>query len=78
MREVKKALCALGLLAVIATGIVTLTTDAEAKKPDLLCGPTILFECVLLDGSTELVGLTLCEVEKYEKRNKATCVPYGG
>jgi hypothetical protein len=78
MKEVKKALCALGLLVVIASGIVALTTNAEAKKPELLCGPTILYECTFRDGSTELVGLTVCELKKFEKKNKATCVPYGG
>ena len=30
------------------------------------------------DGSTELVGLTVCEVDRYEKKNKATCEPFGG
>lgn len=72
-----KALSALAVLGVIAVGVVALTTDATARpsRPGPLCGPTILFECTFADGSTELVGLTRCEVAKYEKKNRATCEP---
>ena len=74
-----KAFSALALLGVMAVGVTALTTDATAKapRPGPMCGPTILFECTLMDGSTEFVGLTTCEVAKYEKKNKATCEPVG-
>ena len=36
---------------------------------------TILFECTFPGGSTEQVGLTECEVDKFKKNNRATCVP---
>jgi len=73
-----KALSALALLGVIAVGAAALATDATAARPTRpgpLCGPTILFECTFKDGSTELVGLTRCEVDKFEKKNRATCEP---
>ncbi len=72
-----KALSALAVLGVIAVGVAALTTDATARppRPGPLCGPTILFECTFRDGSTELVGLTRCEVDMFERRNRATCEP---
>ena len=72
-----RALSVLALAGVIALGIVAMTTEASARRPGppLLCGPTILFECTFRDGSTELVGLTRCELAKFEKKNKATCEP---
>ncbi len=73
-----KALSALAVLGVIAVGVAALTTDATARPPrppGPLCGPTILFECTFPDGSTELVGLTRCEVDNFEKKNRATCEP---
>ena len=73
-----KAISALALVGAISMGVAVLTTDASAARPGgppLLCGPTILFECTFRNGSTELVGLTRCEVAKYEKKNKATCEP---
>ena len=74
----RKAIGALAVVGLIVVGFSALTTDAAARRPPLLCGPTILFECTFRDGSTQLVGLTRCEVEKFEKKNKATCVPFGG
>ena len=71
-----KALSALAVLGVIAVGVAALTTDATARPPTgPLCGPTILFECTFRDGSTKLVGLTRCEVAKFERKNRATCEP---
>ena len=72
-----KALSALVLLGVIAVGVAALTTDATARptRPGPLCGPTILFECTFPDGSTQLVGLTRCEVDKFERKKRATCEP---
>jgi hypothetical protein len=63
----------------IVLGIAALTTDvvARAQRPGPLCGPTILFECTFKDGSTTQVGLTRCEVDRFEKKNKATCEPAG-
>ena len=79
MRRVTKALIALAMVGVFTLGLVALSTKAEAKKkPPLLCGPTILYECTYRDGSTDLVGMTVCEKEKYEKKKKATCVPAAG
>ncbi|MDH3283684.1 MAG: hypothetical protein OEQ13_03015 [Acidobacteriota bacterium] len=74
---IARGLSALAFTGVVAFGIVALTTpvDAKPKKPPILCGPTILFECTFRDGSTQQVGLTQCEVARYEKKNKATCVP---
>ncbi len=76
-RGLAKALCALAASGMIMIGIAALTTDAAArpKRPGPLCGPTILFECTFKDGSTQLVGLTRCEVDKFEKKNRATCEP---
>ena len=72
-----KTISALAFVGVIAVVVAALATEpAEAKRPPgPLCGPTILFECTFRDGSTELVGLTRCEVGKFEKKNKATCAP---
>jgi hypothetical protein len=75
-----QAISALALVAAITVGVSALTSEVNARPPGpggppLLCGPTILFECTFRDGTTELVGLTRCEVERYEKKNKATCVP---
>ena len=71
-----KALPAFAVLGVIAVGVGVLTTNVTARaKPGPLCGPTILYECTARDGSTEQVGLTRCEVDRYEKKNKATCEP---
>lgn len=68
-------ICSLGLLAVVA-GATALTTDVEAKPPTgPLCGPTILYECTFSDGSTALVGLTVCEVKHFERTNQASCEP---
>ena len=72
-----KAISGLALLGAMVVGTVALTTDATARvpRPGPLCGPTILFECTFRDGSTEQVGLTVCEVKKFEKKNQATCEP---
>jgi hypothetical protein len=71
-----RALSTLAVLGAMAMGGVALTTDATARPPGgPLCGPTILFDCTLRDGSTELVGLTRCEVKKFERKNRATCEP---
>jgi len=75
----KKTIGALALVAMIAVGFAALTTDAQAvRPPGPLCGPTILYECTWGNGSVHLVGLTVCELDKYEKQHRATCVPYGG
>ena len=73
----KKAISALALLAVIAGGIAMLATEENArpKPPGPLCGPDILWLCTFKDGSTQLVGATRCDIAKFEKKNKATCVP---
>jgi hypothetical protein len=78
-RSPAKALSAIAATGLIMIGIAALTTDTAArpKKPGPLCGPTILFECTFKDGSTQQVGLTRCEVDRFEKKNKATCVPAG-
>ena len=78
-----KALLSMALLGVGAAGIATLaiglaTAAPKKKPPGPLCGPTILYECTFRDGSTQFVGLTACEVDRYEKKNKATCEPSGG
>jgi hypothetical protein len=81
MRGFMRALSALAFTGVVALAVVALSTNADAKPkkpPGPLCGPTILYECTFRDGSTELVGLTVCELDRYEKKNKATCVPFGG
>ena len=73
-----KALAVLALLGVIAVGIAVLATDpvtAKPKPPGPLCGPDILWLCTFKDGSTQLVGATRCEIDKFEKKNKATCEP---
>ena len=72
-----KVLAAPAFLGVIALGVATLAIEPAAARrpPGPLCGPTILFECTFRDGSTELVGLTRCEVVRFERRNRATCVP---
>ena len=72
-----KTFSGLALVGVIALVVAALATEpvAARKPPGPLCGPTILFECTFRDGSTELVGLTVCEVAKFEKRNKASCEP---
>ena len=72
-----KTLSALAFVGVIAVVIAALATEPVVAKPPPgpLCGPTILFECTFRDGSTELVGLTICELAKFEKKNKATCEP---
>ena len=75
-----KLLWTAGMLPVIAAVVVMLASPADARPgrpgpPGPLCGPTILFECTFPDGSTELVGLTRCEVDKFEKKNRATCEP---
>jgi hypothetical protein len=74
---VNKAFAALAALGLIAIGVGALTTDASARspRPEPQCGPTILYECTFRGGATELVGLTVCEVGKFEKKNKATCEP---
>ena len=71
----KKAFAALAALGLIVIGVGALTTDATARspRPEPQCGPTILYECTFRGGDTELVGLTVCEVAKFEKKNKATC-----
>ena len=75
--RIVKALSALAILGVIVAGIAALTTTATARvPPGPLCGPTILFECTFPDGSTQLVGLTRCEVGPFEKKNGATCEPF--
>ena len=76
-RGFTKVLSTLALLGLMAIGIAALATDATARvpRPGPLCGPTILFECTFKDGSTTQVGLTRCEVAKFEKKNKATCEP---
>lgn len=74
--RMRKIVCSLGLLALVVAGAISLATDASARRPPgPLCGPTILFECTFKDGSTALVGLTRCEVDKFEKKNQATCEP---
>jgi hypothetical protein len=71
-----KALVAPALLGVILLGVATLATaPAAAAPPGPLCGPTILWECTFPDGSTRLVGLTRCDVGRFEKKNHAECVP---
>ena len=74
-----RALFVLVLVAMSAAGLAMLTSDpVEAgprRPPGPLCGPDILWLCTFKDGSTELVGATRCEIEKFEKKNKATCVP---
>lgn len=71
-----KALPTFAVLGVIVVGVAVLTNvTARPKPPGPLCGPTILYECTARDGSTEQVGLTRCEVARYEKKNKATCEP---
>ena len=78
-RVFAKALSALAALGLTAIGIAALTTDATARpqRPGPQCGPTILFECTFKDGSTQQVGLTRCEVDRFEKKNHATCEPAG-
>ena len=78
-----KSVLSLALLSVGAAGIATLaiglaTAAPKKKPPGILCGPTILYECTFRDGSTQFVGLTACEVARYEKKNKATCERSGG
>ena len=58
------------------TGLLQGEPAAAKRPPGPLCGPTILYECTFRDGSTELVGLTICELPKFEKKNKATCEPF--
>ena len=74
-----QAISAIALACVIALGVAALAIDgvtAGPKKPkEPLCGPDILWLCTFKDGSTELVGATRCEIAKFEKKNKATCVP---
>ena len=64
---------------VIAFGVSVLVSGSVSAKPKRppgpLCGPDILWECTFKDGSTELVGATRCDIAKFEKKNKATCVP---
>ncbi len=77
-RGLARTLSLLAFVGVIAMAAAALTTNADARHkgpPVLLCGPTILYECTFRDGSKQLVGLTACEVERFEKKNKATCVP---
>lgn len=81
MNNAKQALAraagALAVLGTIVVGLAALSTDARAvRPPGPLCGPTILFECTYRNGSTHLVGLTACEVDAYEKKHHASCVPY--
>lgn len=73
-----KTLFASAVVGVIALGAATLTTEPASAKPPTgpLCGPTILYECTSRNGTTELVGLTVCEVARYERKNKATCEPF--
>lgn len=79
MKDRTKAFSVLALLIMIAASLAMLASDpVEAgprKPPGPLCGPDILWLCTFKDGSTELVGATRCEIEKFEKKNKATCEP---
>ena len=67
------------LAVAIAFGVSALVSGPVSAKPKRppgpLCGPDILWECTFKDGSTERVGATRCEIEKFEKKNKATCKP---
>jgi len=79
-KGIARSLSSAAVFGLFALGIVAMITPAEAKRPGPpgpLCGPTILFECTSKKG-TELVGLTQCEVEQYERKNRATCVPSAG
>ena len=58
--------------------------DALLASPDtsttLGLRDRAMFETLYATGLrvSELVGLTVCEVDRYEKKNKATCEPFGG
>ena len=68
------SLAFVGAIAMIVGALATEPTVAK-RPPGPLCGPTILMECTFRDGSTTQVGLTVCEVKKFEKKNRATCEP---
>ena len=76
MSKHAKVLSTLALFALIVTGVFTLATDASARRPPgPLCGFTTIWDCTLRDGSVVQVIGTQCDIAKFERRNKATCVP---
>ena len=79
MNRVRKALCSLGLLALIMASSVPLTSAPAAAgpvigpPPILLCGWSTLWDCTLPDGSHQIVGGTQCDIALFEQQTGATC-----
>jgi|GEM_PF-1956378 len=70
--------CIAGIGAMLAATAFVQPASAARPIPGPLCGPTILFLCTGDNGEEVLVGLTRCEVDKFEKKTGLTCEPYGG
>ncbi len=72
-----RGLGSLGLVTVIVLGVVALNTPAVAAPAGPLCGPTLLWDCTMPNGSHKLVGGTRCQIAAFQQQTGAHCVPSG-
>ena len=72
-----RVLCLVGLVAVIAVGVATLTSSPAVARPGPLCGWSTVWDCTMPDGTHRLVGGTACDIAAFERQTGATCVPSG-
>jgi len=76
-RKAGHALVASLACAAMAIGALTLSeSDAQARPPILLCGPTYLWVCSGPGGPDVLFAGTICEKRAFEKQSGLSCVPY--
>ena len=60
---------------VVATITLGVSSAQAARRPGPLCGPTILWSCVLPNGNVVPFAGTVCERAAYEMQTGATCKP---
>ncbi len=71
-----KALVASALSAAMIVGAMNLTaSDAEAGRPQLLCGPSLQWSCSKASGPDFLFEGTVCDKVRYEAQTGQTCSP---